>query len=109
MDGTVNRLIHPVSEISRKLNDLKSRSVKTNESNRRGNNQTGPNRIYRQFHDKNDSALPSRGTKGARQGGRTPVYRAHSKSGTLLLQLWEEVPRVEAMSEPLGQILPHMR
>ena len=83
MDATVNRLVHSVSELSKKLDDLKSRSERTNEGNQRGNNQTGPNRIYRQFNKNNNSsnsAVPSRGTQAARQGGRDPVIERTPKA-----------------------------
>ena len=63
----------------RKLDDLKSLSEKPDGGNQQGNNQTGPNRIYRQFNKKNDSAVPSRGTEAARQGGRAPVIERTPK------------------------------
>ena len=79
MDATVNRLIHSVSEISRKLDDLKSHSEKTDGGNERGKNQTGSNRINRQFNKKNHSAVPSRGIEASRQRGHAPVIERTPK------------------------------
>ena len=80
IDSTVSRLFRSVSEIIRKLDDLKSRPERTNEGNPRGNNRTGQNRNYRQNNNSNNSAVPNRGTEA-----------------------------LSTMSDPLGEILPHMR
>ena len=78
-DATVNRLLHSVTEISKKPDDLKSRSERNNGGNQRGINQTGPIRNYRQTNNNNNSAVPSRGTETARQGGRAPVIERTPK------------------------------
>ena len=75
----MNRLLHSVAEMSRKLDDLKSRSKKTNEGNQRGINQLGLNRNFRQHYGNNDSAVPSRGTGTARQEGRALVIERTPK------------------------------
>ena len=41
--------------------------------------------------------------------GPRSSYRTESKTGTPLLQLWKGGPRVETMSDPVCEILPHMR
>ena len=80
IDPTASRLIQSVSEIIRKLDDLKSCPERTHEGNQLGNNRMGSNRSYRQLNKKNNLALPSRGTAAARQGGRTPVLERTSKA-----------------------------
>ena len=79
-DATVNRLLHSVAEMSKKLDDLKSRSERTNGCNQRAINQTGLNRNYKQLNNNNNSVVPNRGTGTARQGDRDPVTERTPKT-----------------------------
>ena len=71
--------MHSVAEMSKKLDDLKSCSERTNVGNQRGIDQTGLNRNYRQTNNNNNLAMSSKGTEMARQGGRAPVIERTSK------------------------------